>query len=305
MVVWQAGSAGRDKSARVGTDPPAARPKPESGKFRLDRGPLRFWLIVVGVFAVSYDPLRFGIGLGLVTLGMLLHFASKACLRQNKALSLSGPYRFTRNPFYLATLIAEAGLLVIIGNPWIAAVYGVVWIWAYGRTIREEEAALTRLFGDEYRRYCARVPRMIPLPGRVLPRSEVRGPRFTWKNPSIASGSEIQRVLRFFSYPPLFLASARIWEQGLMAVLNPDVLVLAGVSGFAFLNILGWLITWRLSRRRFRAMLAPPQLNTNQNENLAEFRRAVWNGRLTHSGSLKKTPAQGQYRARHGNKRRA
>src|SRR4051812_38457467 len=87
------------------------RPARRSGKFRLERGPLRWWLIALGAVVVQFDSSRFYVGFGLAMVGAVLHLVSKAHLRQDKALTVAGPYRFTRNPFYLANLIAEIGLL--------------------------------------------------------------------------------------------------------------------------------------------------------------------------------------------------
>ncbi|MDB5297452.1 MAG: putative protein-S-isoprenylcysteine methyltransferase, partial [Phycisphaerales bacterium] len=103
------------------TLPPTAHPGPwrrGKGKLRLTRGPLRWWLLVVGVLTVNLAWGRFFAGSGLVLAGALLHFGTKGVLRQNHRLATTGPYRFSRNPFYVANLLAEGGLLVIVGTPW-------------------------------------------------------------------------------------------------------------------------------------------------------------------------------------------
>src|SRR3990172_12686603 len=104
---------------------------PFRNKFRFDRGPLRDWLVVVGLLTIQFDTARYAAGVLLLVLGTALHFVSKCCLRQNKALTVSGPYRFVRNPFYLANLIVECGLLAMIGNAWVAAAYLILWFWIY------------------------------------------------------------------------------------------------------------------------------------------------------------------------------
>src|SRR2546425_297335 len=40
----------------------SARARGAKGKFRLTRGPLRWWLIVAGVLTVQFDPARYAIG---------------------------------------------------------------------------------------------------------------------------------------------------------------------------------------------------------------------------------------------------
>lgn len=231
------------------------RRKDAFGKFRLDRGPLRWWLIVAGIVTVHFDPLRYLIGTVLVLLGAVLHFVSKGYLRQargflreTKSLTNGGPYRLTRNPFYLANLIAEVGLLVIIGRLEIAAGYLIAWAWVYRGTIMEEEAKLVKLVGAEYVRYCSRVPRLVPLPWKFLARSEVCGPPFSWSNPNIMRGAELERALRLLSYPLLLHAAAAVREQGTAAFLDPTSTTFLTLTGFLALNVLGRLFTRLLTQ---------------------------------------------------------
>ena len=233
------------------------RQKEAFGKFRLDRGPLRWWLIVAGIVTVHFNPLRYLIGTVLVLLGALLHFVSKGYLRQSrsfiretKSLTNGGPYRFTRNPFYLANLIAEVGLLAIIGRLEIAAAYLVAWAWVYRGTIMEEEAKLANLVGDEYLRYCHRVPRLVPLPWKFLSRAEVSGPPFSWSNPNIMGGAELERALRLLSYPLLLHTAAAVRGQGTAALLDPTFATFLPFIGFLALNGLGRLFTRLLTRLR-------------------------------------------------------
>ena len=81
--------------------------------------------------------------------------------RATTALVVSGPYRFTRNPMYLAMGLLLAGvafalnslamLLVIV--PWTVVMrHGV---------IAREERYLEGKFGEDYRAYCRRVRRWL------------------------------------------------------------------------------------------------------------------------------------------------
>jgi len=228
-------------------DPGPLRPGGRS-KLRLDRGPLRWWLIVVGALAIHFSWERFAVGTGLVVLGAALHLGTKGVLRQNHRLATTGPYRFTRNPFYLANLIAEVGLLVVIGVWWVAAVYLVAWAWIYHRQIRGEERTLEGLFGDGYRQYRQRVAPLVPLPWRVLPRDRAGGRAFYWRNPNVLRQRAVERALRLGSYPVLLLLAAVLWRDGwrsLFVIGSP-----AGWSacGFVGLNLLGTLSTVLLRR---------------------------------------------------------
>lgn len=76
-------------------------------------------------------------------------------------LVTSGIFRVTRNPMYLALALALTALAVWIGFPWslIGVAAFVVYIDRF--QIRPEERVLTARFGDEYRKYQARVRRWL------------------------------------------------------------------------------------------------------------------------------------------------
>jgi protein-S-isoprenylcysteine O-methyltransferase Ste14 len=82
--------------------------------------------------------------------------------RKNKSLTIEGPYSITRNPLYLFSIIGAVGVGAQFGSITVALVSGLfawlVFLW----TVWREEAALLLSFGDDYRRYMARVPRFLP-----------------------------------------------------------------------------------------------------------------------------------------------
>jgi len=82
-----------------------------------------------------------------------------------RRLVVAGLYRYVRNPQYIGVvlvLLSEAlffGSLVLLGY---AAFFGI----GYHLFVRfYEEPTLKRLFGEDYARYCATVPRWIPKRG--------------------------------------------------------------------------------------------------------------------------------------------
>jgi protein-S-isoprenylcysteine O-methyltransferase Ste14 len=110
---------------------------------------------------------------GVVLAGLALHIWSSATLargeRQGAAASTlvtDGPFRYVRNPIYLAgiTLLLGVGLLYAPframdwGLPLVLLAYfhvAVVWF---------EEPELRRRLSSNYEEYCKRVPRWLPLP---------------------------------------------------------------------------------------------------------------------------------------------
>jgi len=72
-----------------------------------------------------------------------------------------GPYRFTRNPIYLAMALGLIGLAIAFNTLWLLLVsvpFGLV--IRYG-VVAREEAYLERKFGDAYRCYRSRVRRWL------------------------------------------------------------------------------------------------------------------------------------------------
>ena len=174
---------------------------------QLDRGRIRSLLLAAGIVFGRPTWTSLAIGCALILPGAALHLWTKGCLRFGD-VTTSGPYRFVRNPFYLATLIVDAGLCVVAAEPWIAVAYMPLWFVVHFLTIRREESGLAELFGETYEAYRARVPRLFPWRGRIggLPWSL----GFSWTNPQLAIGIEWARVVRTFASPLLVFAGARI-----------------------------------------------------------------------------------------------
>ncbi|QXL85042.1 isoprenylcysteine carboxylmethyltransferase family protein [Comamonas sp. NLF-1-9] len=74
-------------------------------------------------------------------------------------LVVAGPYRFTRNPMYLALALALLAWCAWLANP--ASLLGPLFFVAYITRwqIIPEERVMADKFGDGYRAYCTRVRR--------------------------------------------------------------------------------------------------------------------------------------------------
>ncbi|MCQ4348859.1 isoprenylcysteine carboxylmethyltransferase family protein [Pseudomonas stutzeri] len=76
-------------------------------------------------------------------------------------LVTSGVFALSRNPIYLGDALILAALALGLGN-WLNFLLLPAFVGLIGRfQIAPEERALQRLFGDEYRAYCARVRRWL------------------------------------------------------------------------------------------------------------------------------------------------
>jgi len=166
---------------------------------QLDRGRIRTLLLVAGALFGRPTGTSLALGFALIAPGAALHLWTKGCLRIGDEVTTSGPYRWVRNPFYLATLVVDAGIAVVIAEPWVAAVYFPIWFVVHWMTIRGEEAGLTRIFGERYTSYRARVPWLLPWKGPVRGLGPSIG--FTWKAPQLVAGVEYARLVRTFAAP--------------------------------------------------------------------------------------------------------
>jgi len=73
----------------------------------------------------------------------------------------TGPFRFSRNPIYIALILFYLGIALLIDSFWVCLlVVPAVAILRIG-VIRREESYLEQKFGEDYRRYRAVVRRWI------------------------------------------------------------------------------------------------------------------------------------------------
>jgi protein-S-isoprenylcysteine O-methyltransferase Ste14 len=92
-----------------------------------------------------------------------------APVAQTDRLVVSGPYRFVRNPMYVAVLAAIVGQAMLFGR-WVLVVYALVAaIVMVGFVKAYEEPHLLRVYGREYEAYRRAVPGWWPSP-RAWPR---------------------------------------------------------------------------------------------------------------------------------------
>ncbi len=81
--------------------------------------------------------------------------------QHSDALVADGPFRYTRNPLYLANVPMAAGIGVLASRSGFILLVLVNWIFVY-RLIFREEDALRKTQGESYLRYCRAVPRYWP-----------------------------------------------------------------------------------------------------------------------------------------------
>jgi protein-S-isoprenylcysteine O-methyltransferase Ste14 len=78
-----------------------------------------------------------------------------------RRLVVSGPYRYTRNPMYLAVLSAVAGEALYFGSLRLGIYAALLAVAFHAFVLLYEEPTLTRLYGTEYGAYRLAVPRWV------------------------------------------------------------------------------------------------------------------------------------------------
>lgn len=79
-----------------------------------------------------------------------------------KTFISGGPYRFVRNPIYIANFFYLNGVAVL-SKTWFLIPYITIWlIILYWKIVPREEKYLLETFGDEYKKYCEKVNRYLP-----------------------------------------------------------------------------------------------------------------------------------------------
>ena len=88
-------------------------------------------------------------------------------------LVTSGPYAACRNPLYFFSLVGGIGIGLVTGSLVLTIATLIVLLVLYLQAIRAEERFLADRHGEEFRRYCASVPRLVPSWQRAVPPEKV------------------------------------------------------------------------------------------------------------------------------------
>ncbi len=107
------------------------------------------------------------IGSTLVVIGAMIAFPAMAALgfrrsfgREMNPLKQAGFYRATRNPQVIGGALMPIGIVILFPT-WYGAGWLILYAAIFHMMVITEEEHLHRIFGDEYRQYCKRVPRYL------------------------------------------------------------------------------------------------------------------------------------------------
>ena len=126
--------------------------------------------LLLGIVASFFVPTPYisfpgsvGVGWALLALGLLFAIAAARTLRRagtnvrpgkpSTRLVVAGPYRFSRNPIYVAASLAYLGIAVLFHSLWAMLVLPIVLLVLLRNVIRPEEVYLECRFGADYVHY--------------------------------------------------------------------------------------------------------------------------------------------------------
>ncbi len=123
-------------------------------------------LVIILSFASSMFYLQnatiVAIGFVMLAIGGFVHVLAKGVLIRNVVLCDRGIYSVIRHPYYLANYLVDYSFCMLSGNPYLLALYPFLFFWAYGPTMRGEEAFLASRHGDSFRESSFAIPQVFP-----------------------------------------------------------------------------------------------------------------------------------------------
>jgi protein-S-isoprenylcysteine O-methyltransferase Ste14 len=139
------------------------------------RGRVRFALYALIVVLVLARPtfLSVAVGAAIGLVGLAIRSWAAGHIRKEKALAVTGPYRYTRNPLYLGSFILGLGLVVGARTWWGTGVFALYFLVFYLPVMAEERDRLRNLFPQAEPAYERRVPMFFPML-RPAPATEPR-----------------------------------------------------------------------------------------------------------------------------------
>ena len=134
-----------------------------------------FGVVFLVIAQPTFKILVPGLILGLC--GLLTRSWAAGHLRKHKELTVSGPYRWTRNPLYLGSMIMGSGLCIASGIYWLILVFIPLFLVLYLPVMKKEELELSNSAGNTYLEYKKSVPLLFPAFPSRIPKRKIS---FSW-----------------------------------------------------------------------------------------------------------------------------
>jgi hypothetical protein len=168
--------------------------------------PRRVAYLTILLFASPPDWPLFTLGFVLVAAAIMLHgwaagyLARAGYAEREKSLTVRGPYRYNRNPYYLAQMTMDLGFFFLAGRPLFYIFYFPIIFFVYRRWVANEESFLKSEFGDQYFTLQREVPRWS---FRILP-TPARGSELSFRWATFKLNRELTRSLSHTCFLAVF-----------------------------------------------------------------------------------------------------
>jgi len=180
---------------------PASNIEKKSGLARLPHDLVhrreRFRQFVGVAFAVVVTVLGqprmdgFLVGTALAVLGMIVRMWASGHVKKDKQLATTGPYAYVRHPLYVGNQLLGVGFCAASWLWWSLPVWIVISLLFYPPAIRQEDAKLSRLFGQAWTDWRARTRALIP---RLTPYKRGGG-EWSFKQSLVQNGEPVYVVI--------------------------------------------------------------------------------------------------------------
>jgi hypothetical protein len=171
-------------------------------------------MCVVSALFFPASPTMLGVAFALLAVGCLLHLLVKGQLIRNVALCTEGAYALVRHPYYLANYLVDSSFCLLSGNVYLLLLYPFLFFWAYGPTLRLEEAFLAAVHGDAFEAHRGTVPQVFPEASSFTRLGQLLR-HFSWRR---VSAGEIKRLLRFPFIGTLIALVQHLGLEGLQQI---------------------------------------------------------------------------------------
>lgn len=140
------------------------------------RGRIRANLVCIlaSVALARPTPTALLAGGGFIILGLILRGWAAGHLRKEKELTVSGPYRYTRNPLYVGSLVIGIGAVAACRSWAVLVLFAAYFLIFYPVAVQVEKRRMIGYFPEAYREYSRAVPLFFPALRKPPARTERR-----------------------------------------------------------------------------------------------------------------------------------
>jgi protein-S-isoprenylcysteine O-methyltransferase Ste14 len=121
------------------------------------------WLLLIGLLVLVHPRWSWWWwSLPIFLLGQSLRVWAAGYIHKDRQLATGGPYALCRHPLYLGTFLSCIGLCGLVGSWLVMLIFALIFTAVYIPTIRQEEAFLATVYGDDFQAYTKQVPAFFP-----------------------------------------------------------------------------------------------------------------------------------------------